>query len=594
LQLAVLVLCGWTALAQSVFVTTQHNDNARTGANLQEWVLTTCKVEGTCNADGKKFGKLFELAVDGDIYSQPLYVQGVNTPKGPKNVVFVATMHNTVYAFDADQKGDGKPIWAQPLEPAVQLDGNGDFCQNVRDVVQKEIGIIGTPVISTSLGALYVVTFTGGTPQSGYRYFLHALDIGTGREKFGGPKLIAEDGFNSYLQMQRAALLLSNNIVYVAFGSFGDCNDDAKKVAFHGWLFGFDAVSLARLRAVFNTTKNAGQGGIWQAGQGPAADATGNIYLISGNGDFDKTNPPSSVGNSFIKLGQGLNFIDRFTPWNSKYLSDNDLDLGSGGALLLPSTDLLVGGGKEGKLYLLRRTDLGGFSFSEEDEKKRIVQSFTGTREQCKNWDRDAFPDNNCGDLSPAKNSQGGYYHIHGSPVYWNGTEGPFLYVWGEADKLRRFRFVNGKFDSDHPIESAVTTPTRSMPGGVLSLSANGANRAAPAILWATHPTGCVPGPGDDRTDPAKWCDTNVGVFPGTLRAIDASTLRELWNSDQNPDPIDRLGYVAKFTPPTVANGRVYVATFADPRVRDCKIDACKAKLVVYGLKNETTARRKQ
>jgi hypothetical protein len=455
-------------------VTTQHNDNARTGANLRETVLTVANVQ-------RNFGKLFELAVDGDIYAQPLYLQGVNTSKGPKNVVYVATMHNTVYAFDADT---GAAFWQKPrsLEPSVQLDGNSDFCQNVHDVVQKEIGIIGTPVISIQNNALYVVAFTG-TKKEEYSYYLHALDLLTGAEKFNGPKRIAADGFNSYLQMQRAALLLANGIVYVAFGSYGDCNDDVKNVPFHGWLFGYEAKSLWQVPTVFNTTPNGGQGGIWQAGQGPAADDAGNIYVMSGNGGFDESQHKVAVGNSFIKLQKFLLMTDRFTPWNSKYLSDNDLDLGSGGPLLLPGTDLLIGGGKEGKLYLLRRSNLGGFSSTQAEEEKRIVQEFQATTEKCTKFNADLWPNDPCPEPAPAVNSQGGYHHIHGSPVYWDtpvSLGGPFLYIWGEADRLRRFRFDKdkGRFDT-----TAVTSPAR-----IITPNQEHAGRGALAVSRSERP----------------------------------------------------------------------------------------------------------
>jgi len=545
----------------------------------------------------EEFGKLFEFVVDGDIYAQPLYLSKADLPRLGKNVVYVATMHNSVYAFDAD-KADAKPLWKKSLQPAVPLEGNRTFCQNVHDVVEKEIGIIGTPVISTELGAIYVVNFTKAS--TGYSYFLHALDLNTGVEKFGGPRRIDADGFYGYLQMQRAALLLSDRTVYVAFGSFGDCNDDARHFYFHGWLFGFDPFSLVRLKTVFNTTPGGKtEAGIWQAGQGPAADAAGNIYFMSGNGDFDRdTNQHRWLGNSFVKLTSQLSFMDRFTVWNARELSDSDLDLGSGGPLLIPKTNLLVGGGKEGVLYLLRRDKLGGYSPTRDAEKKNIVQEFQATTERCAQFDPNEWPDP-CPDPAPAINSQGGYHHIHGSPVYWDTPDGPFLYLWGEADRLRRYKFDSkaGRFDTEPVLSPAqVVTPTRSMPGATLSLSAN-AGAARPedtGIIWATHPAACRRTPACDadqsRKDPTCWCDANVGVVPGTLRAIDASTLdssgqlKELWSSDNVST--DTLGAVAKFTPVTVANGKVYVATFRNPRDSNSR-----PALVVYGLKSQAATR---
>jgi outer membrane protein assembly factor BamB len=577
-RLTIIVLLVWPSAGttrEGVSVLTQHNDNFRTGANLKEKILMPE------NVTAHSFGKLFELVVDGDIYAQPLYLETVNIPgKHTPNVVYVATMHNTVYAFDADRKTD-QPLWKLSLGPPATLDNNNDFSQDAHENIQREIGIVSTPVISTSTGALYVVTFTGSNGK--YKHYLHALDLTAGRELFGGPREIESTGFDSRWQNQRAGLLLSKSTIYVAFASYGDSGP------YHGWIFGFDAATLKPLETVFNTTPyRSSRGGIWQAGNGPAADEDGNIYVSSGNGDFsDGTNYRESYGNSIIKLKPDLSFADRFTPWNAKELNAIDLDLGSGGPLLLPlaaNRQLLVGGGKEGKLYVLDRQNLGGFcsSCKAETGDRQIVQWFIATGKPCQPWNRDDFPDNGCGDLSPSINSQGGNYHLHGSPIYWRGQGGPFVYIWGEASKFRRFKFdeTTGKFDLSKTVESSYSTPTRSMPGAFLSLSANGGDPKT-GIVWATHPTGCRPTDPKtqctDKKSPTCWCDANVGVFPGMLRAIDASSLKELWNSNQNPD--DQLGYSAKFTAATIANGRVYVATFAEPAPK-----TGPAKLVVYGL----------
>lgn len=559
----------------AVSVTTQHNDNLRTGTNLNEKVLALD------NVTAGRFGKLFQLPVDGDIYAQPLYLQGVKVPgKHPSNVVYVATMHNTVYAFDADGKTHA-PLWKRSLAQPVYLDNNVDFDDDAHDNFQREIGIVSTPVISVSSGSLYVVTLTGR--RGTYKHYLHALDVATGLEMFGGPRAIEAPGFDSRWHNQRAALLLSQGRIYVAFASYGDAGP------YHGWLFAFDAATLQLLPAVFNTTPNQSTGGgIWQAGNGPAADENGDIYLASGNGDFfDGTNYEDAYGNSIVRLKADLSFVDRFTPWNAKALNTIDLDLGSGGPLLLPlaQQELLVSGGKEGKLYLLHRHKLGGFcpDCKGDQDDPHIVQSFVATANPCQPWNRDDFPDNGCGDLSPSINSQGGNYHLHGSPTFWRSSAGTFLYVWGEASRLERFTFDEsaGRFDLARTLASSYATPTRSMPGAFLSLSADGGNPRT-GILWATHPEGCRPtDPGSkcaDKKDPKCWCDANVGVFPGMLRAIDASSLKELWNSNQHS--ADRLGYFAKFTPPTIANGKVYVATFAEPAPGNSP-----AKLVIYGLK---------
>jgi len=592
------LLSGASVEAQSVSVTTQHNNNQRTGANLSETRLTPAKVR-------RNFGKLYDLRVTGDIYAQPLYVPHVDLGNNRhKNLVFISTMSNRLYAFDADSdspcRKDHQSCWETILEPAAPLyrngtDPNSDFNDAIRQIIRNEIGIIGTPAISTRSGMLYVVTFSepgGADPDRNYSHYLHAIDIRTGTDRLT-PVQIKTDNFFSRRQMQRAAILLTtgNGVpaderVYVAFTSYAD----DERYEWHGWIFGFDAATLKPLPNVFNTTRDGERGGIWQAGQGPAADENGNIYVMSGNGDFDDGDgtKKGAAGSSFIKLTKDLAVRDmtrdRFTPWNIKDLPD-DLDLGSGGPLLLPGTNLVVGGGKEGVLYLLKRDNLGGYREKcandvSQNNCGQIVQWFQATTPRCITFDQDNFPNDGCPEPAPAINSQDGYHHIHGSPVYWDGPGGPFIYIWGEADRLRRLRFdkAAGKFDFANAVSSSpnVITPTRSMPGAMLSLSAD-ANARKPedtAILWATHPVCREPKPDrkvcDPEASPKCWCDANIGLVPGILRAMDGShltngSLTELWNSDQDLSGADRLGRVAKFTPVTVANGRVYAASLADP-----------------------------
>jgi outer membrane protein assembly factor BamB len=569
------------ALTAQVDVLTQHNDVGRTGANLQERTLTPARVRSG-------FGKIAELEVDGDIYTQPLYVSKAHLKGMTHNVVIVATMHNTVYAFDADKFFDengrkAPPLWKRSLEPAVQLESIEDWiadcgqepARNIPLNMGKEIGIVGSPVISLENQTLYLVTFTAVTidKKKEYQHFLHALDLLTGADRANAPAVkISATGFTSRLQNQRPGLLLTKGDhggLYVAFGSYGDCG------GFHGWIFGYDPQQWGQSPAVFNSTPGDAtiRGGIWQAGQGPAADSAGNIYVMSGNGDFDsqKFDPSKKqdFGNSFIKLSPNLLVLDRFTPHNAKALNEVDGDLGSGGPLLIPGTNLLIGGGKEGKLYVLNRDNMGGF----DPDRDGIVQSFQATTGQCPQWAAhySEWPKEGCPEPAPAKHADGGYHHIHGSPVYWKSRDGAFIYVWGEADTLRRFKFIDDKFKPEGTSE--VTTPTRSMSGALLSISAQESRNG---IVWATHPTGCICDPRtSDCTMTKYWCDANENVVPGTLRAMDASTLKELWNSDR--DRTDPLGNVAKFTPVTVANGKVYVATLSN-------------KLVVYGLRHRSSA----
>lgn len=502
------------SMSAQVSVLMQHNDAARTGANLAETVLNVSNVNVT------QFGKLFTRSVDGQMYAQPLVVSNVNIPgKGARNVVFVATMHNSVYAFDADDPAANSPYWSVNLGPSVpsQDTGTGD--------IQPEIGITATPAVDPSSNTIYVVA---KTKESGsYLHRLHALDLSSGQEKAPGPVLISAsvpgngDGnnggvisFNHLVQLNRSALLLLNGRLYVAFGSHGD------KSPAHGWILGYDAATLQRT-AVFNSTATGWLGTIWQAGQGMAADAAGYLYLITGNGAFNYSTGGQDLGQSFVKLSTpNLTVVDWFTPYNYANLNAVDFDLGASGPLLIPGTNLLVGGGKESVFYLLDRSQLGHFNAGGDTQ---IVQSFTA-----------------------------GAGHIHGSPVYWNGPGGPFIYLWSEQDRLKQFRF--GSVFQTTPVATSDMTVPPGMPGGMLAISAAG-NAPGSGILWAAHPLG----------------DSNPATVPGILRAFDAADVgTELWNSLENA-PRDDVGNFAKFCAPTIANGKVYMATFSN-------------RLVVYGL----------
>ncbi len=528
-----------TPLQGTYGVLTQHNDNSRTGTYWNEIVLKTA------NVNQYQFGKLFTRPVDGHIYAQPLYLYNVNIPnQGIHNVIYVATMHNTVYAFDADNPKTPNPLWKTSLEPSVPLPDVNIGKPGYTDI-SVEVGIVSTPVISLKNNALYVVVFT--KDSNSYSHRLHALDLLTGAEKFGGPVQISAsvpgsgDGningivtFVSNTQIQRPALLLANDTVYIAFASYKDADP------YHGWVFGYNATTLA-LVALFNDTPNGQEGGIWQGGQGPAADSQGNLYLLTGNGSFSPDG--SALGSSFVKLNPNLSLADWFCPYNHYELNEQDCDLGSSGILLIPGTNLLLGGGKEGIFYLLDRNNLGGDN-SVNGNDSQIVQSFA------------AVSNPNCITDNPTLT-----HHIHSGPSYWNGPNGPCIYVWPENDYLKAFKLVNGQFQTTPASQSTTTAPTGiaggspGMTGGALSISANG-NTAGTGIVWASHPY--------DR-------DANKQVVTGILRAYDASNLtRELWNSKQNPIR-DDIGNFAKFCPPTVANGKVYLATFS-------------GYLAVYGL----------
>src|SRR5271166_4209426 len=303
-------------VAQTVSVTTQHYDINRTGANLNETILTTS------NVSGGQFGKLFTRSVDGHIYAQPLYAPSVAIPnQGTHNVIYVATQHNSVYAFDADFPGQAAPLWQVNLGTSRPAGFPTKY--GIESGIQVEIGITSTPVIDPTSMTLYVVAYTQDSSNGPYHYKLHALDCTTGAEKFGGPVEIqakvsgAGDGsvngiitFDPKMHMQRPSLLLANGNVYLGFGSFADTDP------YHGWVMAYNATTLAQV-AVYNTTPDGGEGAIWMSGQGFPADSSGNLYFMVGNGSTTAESGGSSYGNAFLKLsGSNLSLLDWFMPFN--------------------------------------------------------------------------------------------------------------------------------------------------------------------------------------------------------------------------------------------------------------------------------------
>ena len=531
--LALFVVTSVSAFGQ-VSLLTRSFDNARSGANLSESILTTSNVRPST------FGKLFERQVDGQIYGQPLYVPNLSIAnKGTHNIVFVVTMNDSVYAFDADDPTASTPLWQDSfLGPGITPASYTDVANGVKDAYPL-IGIVSTPVIKldgSGGGTIYVTAKTKETNGNTVNYFyrLHALDILTGAEKTSSPVVIqpsvagtASDSvngvltFNAKKHMQRPGLLLLNNVVYMAFASHAD------KAPYHGWVVGYDADTLQQV-AVYCTTANTGYGGIWQSGQGLSADAAGNIYAITGNAVFDPTR--ASYGDSFIKLSttSGLSLMDSFTPYNESTLNASDLDLGCSGAIFVPGTNDLVGGGKQGVIYLLNRDSLGGHQTTDDSQ---IIQSWPAVRG-----------------------------HLHGSPVFWNGPGGLMMYTWSEFDHLKAFSFTNGLFNTTATFQSTMAAPN-GMPGGFLTVSANGSTPGS-GIVWATLPLAG---------------DANQATVYGVIRAFDAANLTEIWNSRMIAAR-DDLGWHAKFNPPIVANGKVYVAAFGSDDGSDPN------KLVCYGL----------
>jgi hypothetical protein len=505
--LTLLMSIGVGAGRAQVSVLTQHNDNSRTGANLNETILNTS------NVNVSTFGKLFVMPVDGFVYAQPLYMPGVNMPNsGTHNVLLVATAHDSVYAFDADS---GAQLWQKSL--GVPVPSSVINTPNI----QVEVGIISTPVVDPSTNTLYVVAKTYENSVQIFR--LHALDIlNQGAEKLGGPiqitalyngSAIPNDGaghvqFVAAKENQRAALTLVHGVVYVAFASHEDYTP------YHGWVLAYSTANLQQI-ATYNTTPNGGEGGIWMSGQGLVADSNNNVYCLTGNSTQATENSVGDYGESFLKLalsGNALSVLDFFKPSNYDFLNVNDVDLGSGGAVGIPGTTYIVGGGKQGLLYLVNTNAMGKLQPTDQ-----VVQEFQ------------------------ANNG------LWGSPVFWNNSSAPTLYVWGRSDSLKAFTYnqTTAKFNTPFAAASSVKTPTSSGdPCGALSVSSN-QSVAGSGIVWATIPL----------------ADPDHTTVHGRLYAFDATNVsKELWDSGQSAAR-DDYGNFAKFCPPTVANGKVYVAT---------------------------------
>jgi len=500
-------------------IATAQYDNARTGANLLETVLTPQ------NVNAAQFGRTTFFPVDGDVYAQPLYVPQLEIPgKGTHNVVFIATEKDSVYAFDADAAST-EPLWQVSF-----LDAQKNISPvSARDVfcpfIQPDIGITSTPVIDLPSKTLYALARTKEAPKEKwvFRQKLHALDLATGTEKFGGPvtirasfqgdKSLFSKGvteFDPQRENQRAALLLVNNNVFVTWASSCDVGP------YYGWVMSYDARTLKQT-GVLNVSPGAKESGIWQADAGPAADSNGNVYLVTGNGKFTAASGGRDYGDSVLKIAltpNGLSVRDYFTPADQEHLNDTDGDFGSGSPILLPDqpaphSHLLLAAGKSAKLYELDRDNLGHFHPGDDSNAVQVVpagaQSF-------------------------------------GAPAYWNGHVFYFLM----NDYLRDYALQSGRL-SAQPVAKSTTNINDP---GTPAISANGAKNA---IVWILSTK--------------VW---NGPDQPAILFAYDAANVsRELYNSTQNPTR-DRAGNALRFTIPTVANGRVYVPT--------------KRRIDVYGL----------
>jgi len=495
--------------AGSTDVVTYHNDNARTGQNLNETTLTTS------NVNSGTFGKLFTIPADGKVNAEPLYLSNLTINQAAHNVLFVASEHGTVYAFDADT---GTMLWQVSTLQSGETTSDDHGCGQI----SPEIGITSTPVIDRSAGThgtIYVVAMSKDG-SGGYHQRLHALDVTTGAEEFGGPKEIvatfpgsgdnSSNGtvtFDPSQYAQRSGLLLLNGVIYTAWTSHCDARP------YTGWIISYDQKTLAQV-SVLNLTPNGNEGAIWMSGAGPAADSNGNIFVLDANGSFDSTLDANGFpsqgdyGNAFLKISTTSNQLavaDYFEMSNQAQENGSDQDLGSGGALVLPDLKdnagttwhLAVGAGKDGNIYVVNRDAMGKFSANTNNIHQELAGALAGG--------------------------------IWSMPAYFNNT----VYYGAVGNNIRAFAISNAQLRSS-PVSQTSTAFT--YPGATPSISANGTGNA---ILWATENTS-----------------------PAVLHAYDATNLtRELYNSNQASNGRDQLASGNKFITPMIVNGKVYVGT---------------------------------
>ncbi|HSU54954.1 MAG TPA: discoidin domain-containing protein [Candidatus Dormibacteraeota bacterium] len=485
--LALLVLTACSAHC-AVTIPTQKGDNGRSGLTPSETILTLQNVNST------NFGLLFKRTVSGDMYPQPLIVSGLTIGGGTHNVVYLATAANNVYAYDADDASISNPYWTKNLGTPVPATDVDCCCSDIASVV----GVIGTPAIDSSSQTMYLVAKNKNTDGT-YHQWLHALDLITGAEKFGGPvEIVSAGNFDPKLNNQRPGLLLQAGNVYIGWASHNDCG------AYHGVIAAYNASTLAQV-AVWNDTPTGTQAGIWMSGGGLVGDGT-HIYFSTGNGDFNASSGGANYGESIVGLDNSLHVVTYYTPSGWSRLNGHDLDLGGCGLLLIPGTRLLVTGGKDQHLHLVNADNMGGLAGGLQD-----------------------FDDGNG--------------HNHGGPVAFNSPAGLLVYIQPEGTALEAYKMVNGLFSPTTPYWTSPVPPPTGMPGGQMWVSGTGAS----AVLWETVPFSA---------------DANHATVAGILRAFDPSTGIEIYNSHQNQTR-DDYGNFAKNPSPVVANGKVYVSTFS-------------------------------
>jgi hypothetical protein len=527
-------------------VYTYHDDAARDGANTHEYALTPATV-GTAT-----FGKLFSCAVDGAIYAQPLWVANQSIGGARHNVVFVATAHDGLYAFDADTS-PCQALWQVSLidanhgatagEVPVPNGPTGYKVGVGYGNISPEVGVIGTPVIDPGSAALYVVSKSMNAGGTSFYQRLHAIDLATGNERSGSPMSISGGyplagggnlDFSAQQQNQRAGLALVGGTVYIAWGSHED------SIPWHGWMMGYvnNGATLAQ-SAVLSVTPNVVGGGIWMGGGAPAADVSGNLYVITGNGPLDAMNgsgPTNDYGDSLLQLSSSLAVGSWFSPSDQANDDVNDVDFGSGGAAVVLNLStgslrrLIVGGGKDGTLYVLNGDNLGGLGDSQA-------------------WQHFAVG-----------------HGIFATGAFWNNT----LYLAPAGSGMLAYAF-DPSTNMFNATQTSVSAATFGWPGSTPSVSAAGAS--SKGIVWGLNTsTYCTP-----RATQTTPCG------PAVLHAYDASNLAtELWNSATVAS--DAAGYAVKFTVPTVANGKVYVGTRGNDSFNGTP-PTIPGELDVYGLK---------
>ena len=527
------------------------NDLKRTGTVLNETVLKPAMITPT------GFGKLHCRAVDGEIYGQILYLPNMNFgARGRHNALLVVTMKNRVYMLDADdptappfwEKNHGAPVPVRDLSP--------QSCVPYNDI-SRWLGILSTPAIDMATQTVFLVARTRNGNTHVHRLYAHSLVDGS--DRMGSPVDItatvqgngqgSQGGmirFNAATQNQRAGLLVHDGLVYIAFAAHCD------QPPYHGWLLGYDTATLQQ-RVVFNTTPNGAAGGIWMSGSPPSVDEDGFMYLTTGNGDAD-LNGGSDHGESFLKLrrqGGTMQVVDWFIPYSYEFLEAGDRDLGAAGVLLIPGSNLILGGGKDGKVYVVNKNDMGKYT-----PPTRPYQPPAQGQPEVLPQGTDRIVQTL--DVAAASNPM--LAHNHSTPVYWKSQAGEFVYTWAEEDYLRQWKLENGRLvpyrmskvkapDEGRGGQGMMPSHRYTMPGGTMSLSADG-DKTESGVIWVTMPV-------------SK--SANNAVVPGVMRAFDAADVsRELWNSEANADR-DGLTNYAKFNPVTVYNGRVYVPTFKSP-----------------------------